>query len=324
MNSEHFNIFPGKSRFMRQMRWKAACPLHKWMQRNPAITFPKLHGTLHSKMGSQVTQDPLQIIPQEMFPGDTRTLRPLTQGLETCRCPNFLSWLPRLHLRKMPESARRDLLFSKCWAQTNIYLERDLCDCFTDGETEAEKADKWQGVSAEPGKNSDFQIPSPRRWRDWRPNPSFKSPFNSKQPGQTNHGFGKACVISDQTLLRVHLTDILISKMSKHVKDREIKIKSQVSWRKLSGLKKEDREKEKEPHLVFLTDSRHHSPQCPGFSNEIKAATLQRTPLSFLLPPKCSVEKFNHDRTGKCWQRMLRQGESLRWNPYIGKSEISM
>lgn len=96
-------------------------------------------------------------------------------------------------------------------------------------------------------KNSDFQIPSPRRWRDWRPNPSFKSPFNSKQPGQTNHGFGKACVISDQTLLRVHLTDISISKMSKHVKDREVKIKSQVSWRKLSGLKKEDRERERTP-----------------------------------------------------------------------------
>ena len=43
----------------------------------------------------------------------------------------------------------------------------------------------------------------------------------------------KPCVISDQTLLRVHLTDISISKMSKHVKDHEVKIKSQVSWRKL-------------------------------------------------------------------------------------------
>ena len=84
----------------------------------------------------------------------------------------------------------------------------------------------------------------------------------------------KPCVISDQTLLRVHLTDISISKMSKHVKDHEVKIKSQVSWRKLSGLKKEEREKEKEPHLVSLADSRHHSGRCTGLSDEIKTATL--------------------------------------------------
>ena len=32
--------------------------------------------------------------------------------------------------------------------------------------------------------------------------------------------------------------------MSKHGKDHEVKIKSRVSWRKLTGLKKEDRKKE--------------------------------------------------------------------------------
>lgn len=83
----------------------------------------------------------------------------------------------------------------------------------------------------------------------------------------------KPCVTSDQTLLRVHLTDTSISKMSKHVKDREVKIKSQVSWRKLSGLKKEERERER-THLVSLADSRHHSGQYTGFSDEIKTATL--------------------------------------------------
>lgn len=260
MNSEHFNIFPGKSSFMRQMRWKSACPFHKWIQRNPAITFPKLYGTLHREMGWQVTQDPLQISPQEMLPGGTRALRPLTQEPGTCWCRNFPSWLPRLYLRKMLESARRDLLFSKSWAQSKHLLRKGSVWLFY-RQRDWGREGKWQGISAEPGKNSDFQIPSPCRWRDWRWNPSFKSPFNSKQPGETNRGFGKACVMSDQTLPRVHLTDISISKMPKHAKDREVKIKSQVSWRKLSGLKTEEREKEKEPHAVSLADSRHHSGQ---------------------------------------------------------------
>ena len=115
------------------------------------------------------------------------------------------------------------------------------------------------------------------RWRDSKLNPSFKSPFNSKEPGETNRCFGKVCVISDQTLLRVHLTDILISKMSKHVKDHEVKIKSQVSWRKLSGLKKEDRKKEREKkktlHLVCVTRQ-----QALAVSNALASMTRSKQP----------------------------------------------
>ena len=179
MNSEHFNVFPGKNSFTRQMRWKSACPFHKWIQRNPEITFPKLYGTLHREMGWQVTQDPLQISPQEMFPGDPRTLRPLTQGPETCRCPNFLFWLPRFYLRIMLESARRDLLFSKNWAQSKHLIKKGSVWLFY-RQRDWGREGKWQGASAELGKSSDFQIPSLHRWTDWRRNPSIKSPFNSK------------------------------------------------------------------------------------------------------------------------------------------------
>lgn len=158
MNSEHFNIFSGKSSFMRQMRWKSACPFHKWIQRNPAITFPKLYGTLHREMGRQVTQDPLQISPQEMLPGGTRALRPLTQEPGTCWCRNFPSWLPRLYLRKMLESARRDLLFSKSWAQSKHLLRKGSVWLFY-RQRDWGREGKWQGISAEPGKNS--RLPDP-------------------------------------------------------------------------------------------------------------------------------------------------------------------
>lgn len=53
----------------------------------------------------------------------------------------------------------------------------------------------------------------------------------------------KVCVISAHTPLGDRLTGVLISKMSKHVKDREVQIKSQASWRKVSVLKREDRKK---------------------------------------------------------------------------------
>lgn len=76
------------------------------------------------------------------------------------------------------------------------------------------------------------------RLRESKLNLSFKYPFNRKQTGNIII-YSKVSVISDQTLLGDNLTDVLISKMSKHVKDHEVKIKSQVSWSKLSGLKKD-------------------------------------------------------------------------------------
>lgn len=84
------------------------------------------------------------------------------------------------------------------------------------------------------------------RWRHSRLNPSFKLPFNRTEPGETRCRFGKACVPSDRILPGDNFTDILISLMSKQVKDHKVKFKSQVSWRKLSGLKREDRKKEGE------------------------------------------------------------------------------
>lgn len=79
--------------------------------------------------------------------------------------------------------------------------------------------------------------------RDLKLKPSFKSPFHRKQTGKTNRYFGKVCVITDPTPPGDHLTDISISRMSKHIKDHEVKIRSQVGWRKLSDFLKEYRRK---------------------------------------------------------------------------------
>lgn len=182
----------------------------------------------------------------------------------------------------MLESARRDLLLSKRWARSKHPLRKGpfwLFYRYRDWGREG----KQQWV-AEPGKNSDLQIPPPSPPQDY----SFKSPFNSKEPGETNCCFAKACVISDQTLQRLHLTDILISKMSKHVKDHEVKIKSQVSWRKLSGLKN-DRKKEREKNKTTLLSSG------VAVSNALASMTRSRQ-------PPCR---------GLCWLSCSLQ--SIRW-----------
>lgn len=67
-----------------------------------------------------------------------------------------------------------------------------------------------------------------------------------------NPCFGNICAITDHTLLGDNITVVWISKMSKHVKDHEVKIGSQVDWRKLSSLKKKKMEMEKK-HLVSFT-----------------------------------------------------------------------
>lgn len=84
---------------------------------------------------------------------------------------------------------QEDLLFSKSWAQSKHLLkERDLSDCFTDRETRTEG--KWQGISAEPGKNSDFS-PFSLQVERLEVEPLTQVPFNSKQPGETNRGLVK-------------------------------------------------------------------------------------------------------------------------------------
>lgn len=105
----------------------------------------------------------------------------------------------------------------------------------------------WTQNVAEPDESSDLLIPplSCSQVGRLKAKPIFSVPLQQKT-GQTNCCFGKVCVICDQTLVGDHLTDVLISKLSKHVKDHEVKIKSQMSWRKLSHLKKEDRKKRNE------------------------------------------------------------------------------
>lgn len=168
-----------------------------------------------------------------------------------------------LYVREMLESTRKDFLACEKWAWSQHPLWRGpLWLFYREGDGDRESI--WLPLNtavvvAEQMRMQTFWFsPHPvPRLTDSKLNPSFKSSFNRKQTGRTNHCFGKVCVRSDQMLQGGNLTDGLISQMSKHVKDHEVTIKSQVSWRKLSGIKKrQNKRNEKKNHFVFLTSQR--------------------------------------------------------------------